>query len=273
MAVIELNEEQYGRRYLYCEGAPELLFTENETNTERLFNEPNTSRFAKDGINNFVVNGELSAVNEGQSGTKAAANYAMTIGPGQTVTIRLRLTDRELNSTGSNTFLSDFDEEFDSRINEADEFYDHVIPKQLSDDARNVMRQSFAGLLWSKQFYHYVVKNWIDGDPTQPPPPEARRHGRNHEWVHLYNSDVISMPDKWEYPWYAAWDLSFHCVPLAILDSEFAKDQLILMLREWYMHAMLTRLFMPGLHGASTRSKRSSVASAIERFWNESSTN
>ncbi|MDX6712440.1 MAG: hypothetical protein QOH96_3456 [Blastocatellia bacterium] len=235
-AVIELNEEQYGRRYLYFEGAPELLFTENETNTERLFNVPNMSGFAKDGINNFIVNGQLSAVNESQSGTKAAANYAMTIEPGQTVTRRLRLTDRELNSTGPNTFLSDFDEEFDSRINEADEFYDHVIPKQLSDDARNVMRQSFAGILWSKQFYHYVVKNWIDGDPAQPPPPEARHSGRNHEWVHLYNADVISMPDKWEFPWYAAWDLAFHCIPLAILDSEFAKDQLILILREWYMH-------------------------------------
>src|SRR6185436_15820909 len=119
---------------------------------------------------------------------------------------------------------------------EADEFYETVIPAHLSHDARLVMRQAFAGMLWSKQFYHYVIEQWLDGDPDAPKPPRERVHGRNHEWKHLYNADVISMPDKWEYPWYAAWDLAFHCVPLALVDSEFAKEQLLLMLREWYMH-------------------------------------
>jgi hypothetical protein len=235
-SVIELNEEQYGRRYLYCENTPELLFTENETNTDRFYDVPNVSCFAKDGINDYIVSRRHDAVNPSQSGTKAAALYALAVEPGGTATVRLRLSDSELAATVENSFLVDFDETFNLRIREAEEFYDSIIPKQLSDDARNVMRQSFAGLLWSKQFYHYVVKDWIDGDPNQPAPPEERKKGRNHEWTHVHNADVISMPDKWEYPWYAAWDLSFHCVPLALLDSEFAKDQLLLMVREWYMH-------------------------------------
>ena len=132
--------------------------------------------------------------------------------------------------------MPSFDKIFALRQHEADEFYATVIPQDLSPDAQNVMRQGFAGMLWSKQFYHYVVRDWLKGDPGNPPPPPERRHGRNHEWTHLYNADVISMPDKWEYPWYAAWDLAFHCIPLALVDSEFAKEQLMLMLREWYMH-------------------------------------
>jgi len=226
---IELIEPELGRRWLQYEGSPELLFTENETNTERLFNAPNVSPFTKDGINNFVVNGIHEAVNPQHEGTKAAANYALVIAPGVTVTIQLQL------STAQKDF-ENFDNVFTQRIREADEFYATVIPTDLSDDARLVMRQSLGGLLWSKQFYHYVVEDWLDGDPATPQPPAERVNGRNHEWKHLYNADVISMPDKWEYPWYAAWDLAFHCIPLALVDSEFAKEQLVLMLREWYMH-------------------------------------
>jgi len=228
--VIELN---HGERWLYCDGAPELLFTENDTNTQRLFNSSNGSRYVKDGINEYVVHGNQQVVNPEQTGTKAAANYKVTIPPGETATIRLRLSDQ---NTGRQNAFANFENIFGARVHEADEFYETVIPKHLSHDARLVMRQAFAGMLWSKQFYHYVIEQWLDGDPATPKPPRERARGRNHEWKHLYNADVISMPDKWEYPWYAAWDLAFHCVPLALVDSEFAKEQLVLMLREWYMH-------------------------------------
>jgi hypothetical protein len=229
---IELDEPQYGKRWLACDGSPELLFTENETNAWRLYGYGDGSKLAKDGINNYVVHGARDAVNAGQVGTKAGAVYKLIVGSGETVTVSLRLT----NKAGGNAFGREFERIFSQRRKEADEFYDTVIPSHLSGDARNVMRQSFGGLLWSKQFYHYVVKDWLEGDPNQPVPPEQRKNGRNREWGHLYNADVISMPDKWEYPWYAAWDLAFHCVPLALVDSDFAKEQLMLMVREWYMH-------------------------------------
>ena len=230
-SAIELDHHEIGKRWLYCDDVPELLFTENDTNNQRLFNAPNNSAFVKDGINDYIVYGNRQAVNPEHVGTKASANYKLTIAPGETATIRLRLTNNELKDA-----FADFDQTFADRIHEADEFYETVIPSHLSADARSVMRQSLAGLLWSKQFYHYVIEQWLEGDPATPEPPAERKHGRNHEWKHLYNADVISMPDKWEYPWYAAWDLAFHCVPLAMVDSEFAKDQLLLMLREWYMH-------------------------------------
>ena len=226
---IELSDAELGLRWLHFEGNPELLFTENETNAQRLFNAPNASPFVKDSINNYIVHRDREAVNPKAEGTKAAANYSLVIQPGKSATIRLRLTNQEKAAT-------DFDSVFDKRVQDANEFYATVIPDDLSDDARLVMRQSLAGLLWSKQFYHYVVEDWLEGDPATPKPPQERGKGRNRDWKHLYNADVISMPDKWEYPWYAAWDLAFHCIPLALVDAEFAKEQLVLMLREWYMH-------------------------------------
>jgi hypothetical protein len=235
--VIELNlphiEAEPINRWLHCEGSPELLFTENETNAERLFGFPSRTPYVKDGINNYVVNGAQNAVNPDLSGTKAAAHYELSIAAGESAVIRLRLSNLDFLDTSA---FEHFDQTFALRHREADEFYATIIPQDLSSDAQNVMRQGLAGMLWSKQFYHYVIKDWLQGDPGNPPPPPERWNGRNHEWRHLYNADVISMPDKWEYPWYAAWDLAFHCVPLALVDPDFAKEQLILMLREWYMH-------------------------------------
>src|ERR1700693_725312 len=231
--VIELNDHQPGNRWLYCEASPELLFTENETNARRLFGGENRTPYVKDGINDYIIHGTTEAVNPERSGTKAAAHYSLTLGGGETGTVRLRLANSDFN--GKHAFET-FDQIFAQRLHEADEFYATVVPQDLSPDARNVMRQGFAGMMWSKQFYHYVIKAWLQGGPGHPPPPPERRNGRNHEWNHLYNADVISMPDKWEYPWYAAWDLAFHCIPLALVDSDFAKEQLTLMLREWYMH-------------------------------------
>jgi hypothetical protein len=232
---IELDHPTLGKRWLYCEGSPELLFTENETNHKRLFGVENRCACVKDGINDYVVNGKKDAVAPEPMGTKAAAHYALQIPAGATATVRLRLTDIEFSGVSEAAFEG-FDRLFALRKSEADEFYRTVIPQDLSADAQNVMRQGFAGMLWSKQFYHYTIKEWLEGDPGNPPPPAERKNGRNNQWPHLYNADVISMPDKWEYPWYAAWDLAFHCVPLALADCEFAKEQLVLLLREWYMH-------------------------------------
>src|SRR5262249_11064035 len=233
ITAIQLAHFYYGQRWLYCEGTPELLFTENETNNQRLFEVPNPSPYVKDGISEYLVH-DQQAVNPAQSGRKAAANYALTIEAGGTAIARLRLTAKSLSP--ARIFGTNFDKVFADRIREADEFYETVIPSSLFDDAKLVMRQAFAGLLWSKQFYHYVVENWLDGDPKTPPPPRERWNGRNRDWRHIYNGDVISMPDKWEYPWYAVWDLAFHCVALALIDPDFAKEQLVLFLREWYMH-------------------------------------
>jgi hypothetical protein len=233
---IELHHSYYGKRWFYCEGNPETVFTENETNHRRLFGADNASSYAKDGINDYIVRGAKDAVNPAGLGTKAAGHYQVSIAPGKSAVVKLRLTDREMVSSTSRPFGASFDLTFAERRKEADEFYSSVAPPSLSVDSRNVMRQAIAGMLWSKQFYNYVVKQWLDGDPGNPPPPSERVNGRNHEWSHLYNADVISMPDKWEYPWYAAWDLAFHCIPLALVDADFAKEQLCLMLREWYMH-------------------------------------
>jgi Glycosyl hydrolase family 63 C-terminal domain len=232
-AVIELSEPDYGKRWMVFEGRPNLLFTENETNFKRLFDYDKGSPYTKDAINDLVVNGETGRVNPRQIGTKASAHYQLSLAAGGSATVKVRLTN---TPAGLGVVGPEFEEVFARRQNEAGEFYSTVIPSHLSQDAKNVMRQAFAGLLWSKQFYHYVIPEWLEGDPAQPPPPEGHKHGRNHEWNHLYNADVISMPDKWEYPWYATWDLAFHCVALALIDSEYAKEQLMLMVREWYMH-------------------------------------
>jgi hypothetical protein len=213
---------------------PQLLFTENETNVERLFGATNGSPYVKDAFHAFVVHGQVNAVNPAQSGTKAAAYYRLEIPAEGEVTIRLRLwseTDAPAEPLGD-----DFDRLFEIRRAETDGFYEARLPRTLTDEERRVARQGYAGLLWSKQFYHYVVRQWLDGDPAQPAAPASRRQGRNHDWMHLYNRDVISMPDKWEYPWYAAWDLAFHMIPFAAIDPDFAKHQLLLLLREWYMH-------------------------------------
>jgi len=231
--VIRAECKKYDTRHLLCAGSPELLFTENETNHERIYGAPNASPFVKDGINNYVVSGEAAAVNPQQRGTKAAARYRTVIAPGESVTLRLRLTDQPARAA---LLGEEFDRTFAARIREADEFYEKAVYGAISPDARNVQRQAFAGMLWSKQFYHLDARRWLAGDPNQPAPPEGRKRGRNSDWQHLFNADVISMPDKWEYPWYAAWDLAFHCISLALVDPDFAKEQLILMLREWYMH-------------------------------------
>jgi len=230
---IQISHPESASRWLYCEGSPDLLFTENDTNASKLFGSRESSFCKKDSINDYVVSGIKEAVSTAQSGTKASAHYQLDLAGGETVSIRLRLTDRDFPAKSA---FAGFGETVATRKEEADEFYATIIPHDLSPDAKNVMRQGFAGLLWSKQFYHYVVKEWLAGDPAQPTPPPERLHGRNHSWIHLYNSDVISMPDKWEYPWYASWDLAFHCISMALVDSDFAKEQLILLLREWYQH-------------------------------------
>ena len=235
-SAIQLCHEKYGHRWLFCQGAPELLFTDNETNTQRLYGHENGNRYSKDGINDYIVNGVRSAVNGSKSGTKAAAHYPLTVGAGESRIIRLRLTDLEISPSDGDPCNGQFDKIIAERKREADEFYDSITPQHLSSDSKGVMRKALAGLLWSKQFYYYDMGSWLKGDPAGPPPPSERLGGRNSQWAHLYNDDVISMPDKWEYPWYAAWDLAFHCVPIAMVDPEFAKEQLILLLREWYMH-------------------------------------
>src|SRR5215468_5988864 len=257
----ELQHWQYGKRWLLCAGIPELLFTENETNSVRLFGGRNRTPYVMDAFHEYVVHGNKEAVNPQRTGTKMAAHYVLSVGAGESSTIKLRLTDfdplsglgpdsarpgaitspghaeRGEGVPGADDFATGFDQFFDLRIKEADAFYASRIRKELGDDAKCVMRQALGGMLWSKQFYHYDVRTWLEGDPASPPPPRERWYGRNKDWTQLYNDDVISMPDKWEYPWYAAWDLAFHCIPLALIDPDFAKEQLWLLTREWYMHA------------------------------------
>jgi hypothetical protein len=233
---------ELGDYILYCSGADELLFTENETNTERLYGAPPPTPYVKDAFHEYVVRGRHEAVNPARTGTKAAALYARTIEPGQTITIDLRLAnmiDPRLREGGPHPLdapFADFEALLTERREEADEFYNVVLPANLSSDAKLVARQAFAGLLWSKQYYHYVVSDWLEGDPSQPPPPAERNEGRNHDWKYLFTRDVISMPDKWEFPWFASWDLGFHCVAMTHVDPQFAKEQILLMLREWYTH-------------------------------------
>ena len=235
-SVVQLCHPYYGHRWLFCQGAAQILFTENETNTARLEGRSTGPGYFKDGINEHVVHGVQSAVNPEQKGTKAAAHYHLRLSPGARRVVKLRLTDLEIRPDHGDPCGEEFDKIFADRQSEADEFYSTVIPESLSDDEKNVMRQALGGSMWSKQFYHFDVRSWLVGDPAQPKPPVERLEGRNHLWTHLYNDDIISMPDKWEYPWYAAWDLAFHCIAIAMVDPDFAKDQLVLLLREWYMH-------------------------------------
>jgi len=225
---------ELGERYLYCDRSVPLLFTENETNTERIFRVPNASPFVKDGINNYIVHGQRDAVNPEGIGTKAAAHYEIAIPAASARVVELRLTDRRLSSP-PDAFGRSFDEVLATRVREADEFYAQVIPESLSDDGRLVVRQAFAGMLWSKQFYHYPVRQWME-DEVLPRDCEQRVTSRNKEWFFLESADIFSMPDKWEYPWFAAWDLAFHCMVLARVDVDFAKEQLRLITNQVYLH-------------------------------------
>jgi hypothetical protein len=238
---ISASHPDLGDRFLYSEGAAELLFTENETNIQRLAGVMNRTPYVKDGINDYIVHDKRAAVNPAKKGTKASAYYPVTVGAGEAVTIRLRLNDSAPDFWTSKTgreggpFGEGFDAVMDARLKEADDFYSSVIPRSLSDDEANVMRQAIAGMLWSKQFFNYDVDKWLEEHGADPFNP--RRHApRNERWHHMFNADVISMPDKWEYPWYAAWDLAFHILPITLVDEDFGKQQLNLVLQENYIH-------------------------------------
>jgi hypothetical protein len=226
--IVDIFHQELGQYWLKCEGEPELLFCENETNTNRLFNYDGKGYY-KDGINDHLIHG-ADTINPKKEGTKAAANYDITVAAKGSFIIRLRLTQ-----DAKNTF-EDFDTIFKARQFEADEFYNGMQSHSSETDHGMIQRQAFAGMLWTKQFYHYNIHEWLDGDPNEPKPPAERQNGRNTKWQHLYTRDIISMPDKWEYPWFASWDLAFHCIPLAKVDMAFAKKQLLLLTRDWYMH-------------------------------------
>jgi hypothetical protein len=230
--LVEATHAELGTYWLACDRAPDLLFTENETNTLRLWGIPNRTPFVKDGIGEAVIHGLADAVNPSGEGTKVAAHYPLALAAGATEMILLRLS-----TTRHDAPFADAVPTLEARSREADDFYAADFgAARMSEDERRIQRQAFAGLLWTKQVYHFEIDEWLEGDPAGPPPPDQRTEGRNTEWRHLHNLDVVSMPDKWEYPWYAAWDLAFHCVPFSMLDVDFAKRQLLLILREWYMH-------------------------------------
>jgi hypothetical protein len=240
VSVLLASHPELGKRYFVCEGEVPLLFTENETNTQRLFNKPNPSPYVKDGINNFVVHGQQDAVNPFRTGTKAAAHYRLELGAGETKVIRLRLgtvmPSEEPDSKSSATFGKNFDEVMAERLREADSFYAAITPPSIGKDESLVMRQAMAGMLWTKQYYYFDLDKWLEEHGADPLIPAKSTHLRNRHWYHMLNDDVISMPDKWEYPWYAAWDLAFHCVALTGVDPDFAKKQLELMLHDMYLH-------------------------------------
>ena len=228
---IQAEHSSLGTFLLSLDGNPELIFTENETDTERIFGWAGNNRYYKDAFDSYLIHGVSDAVNPHHQGTKGCAVYRLNLQGGETQTLRFRLY-----RAGSPDLPRDrWDAVFQTRLAEADEFYSHL-SHGLTATPRDVQRQAFAGMFWSKQFYHFVVETWLNGDACQPAPPESRKHGRNHNWRHLFNEDVISMPDKWEYPWYAAWDLAFHTVAIAPADPDFSKAQLSLFVREWYMH-------------------------------------
>lgn len=227
---IQISHKELGVYFLHHEGNAEALFCENDTNTTKLYQFQKPGTF-KDGINDYLVHGSKQAINSSKKGTKMAFNVELNIEPGKSTTIRLRLTPNQKTEP-----FKDFDSILKARKKEADEFYSEIQQGIHDKDSREIQRQAFAGMLWSKQFFYYDIEKWLKGDPSQPAPPPQRRTGRNNDWSHLSNADIISMPDKWEYPWYAAWDLAFHTIPLAMVDPEFAKHQLKLLTKEWYMH-------------------------------------
>lgn len=231
LLVVETIHPAAGSYHLYAGSGEALLFTDNETNSERLYGTSNGSPFVKDAFHRFLIHGETAAINPLARGTKVAVLHHRTIGPGESATVNLRLSRLPLDMP-----FRDFEPIFEQRRAESDEFYAALQNPQLNDDERMVQRLALAGMLWTKQFYDYNIEQWLEGDPAMPPPPGSRKQGRNHEWEHLNNFEVISVPDKWEYPWYACWDLAFHCIPLALVDADFAKGQLELLAREWYMH-------------------------------------
>lgn len=235
---ITVDHPTLGHYLLHVEGDSELLFCNNETNIRRLYGQ-SAEGFFKDGINDYLIRGDRDGVNWQHAGTKAAAHYQRLIPAGAASAIRLRLTPIAKSPAGNGRVaeaFADFEEILNRRKHEADDFYDHLQQGTPDPDARQIQRQASAGMIWTIQYYGYDIEEWLDGDPAQPRPPEARERGRNSDWRHLNSADLISMPDKWEYPWFAAWDLAFHCIPLAHLDAEFAKNQLVMLVREWYMH-------------------------------------
>jgi hypothetical protein len=241
-AVVHAVDAKLGPRFLYCDADPQLLFTENETNAERIFGAPNRQPYVKDGINNFIVHDRGGCVNPGRRGTKVSARYRLTIAPSKCAVVGLRLCDvapdgwARKNGKAAGPFGAQFGKILNARREEADEFYADLIPSTLDADSAAVMRQALAGMLWSKQCFHYDVDKWLEERGADPFKPNRKRAPRNDQWHHMYNGDIISMPDKWEYPWYAAWDLAFHVIALTLVDPAFGKDQLKLMLRERYMH-------------------------------------
>jgi hypothetical protein len=238
-AILNVRHPFSGNFWLLAGGAAELLFTENETNQQRLFGVANASPFVKDAFHHRVIQGDQSAVNPAHTGTKAAAHFTVELPAGGRFECRLRLMNQAMVPRPEKSSLTgEFDSVFAQRIKEADDFYAQRACKhrETSDDVKHIQRQAFAGLIWNRQSYHYNVEQWLEGDPGQPVPPPQRWHGRNHRWKNMNCADVISMPDAWEYPWFASWDLAFHCVAMAAIDAEFAKDQLVLLLREWYMN-------------------------------------
>lgn len=230
-SLLELHHVAAGVHYLYVEDSPDCLFTENESNNEKLYKKPNASPYVKDAFHRYLVQGEKGAVNPKKMGTKAAAHYSTSISSGGFCSVKLRLSKQRQ----ADPFV-DFDAIFAKRAAEAEGFYNYVHNKKLDDEERRIQRQAFAGMLWTKQFYYFDIPQWLEGDPVAPVRPIPRASNRDKDWIHLVNYDIISMPDKWEYPWYASWDLAFHTLSFVLVDPDFAKRQLILMTREWYMH-------------------------------------
>jgi hypothetical protein len=235
---IDVEHYELGQWQLHADEQPSLLFCDNDTNQHSLYDEPQTEGYFKDAFHDYLVDGDQAAINSAQTGTRAAIHYAIDIPPGESRQIRLRLSATANSAINSDRAVSlkCFDKIFEQSIAEADFFYGNLQKDLDDEDARNVQRQALAGMIWSKQFYHFDITRWMEGDPGHPPPPEERAAGRNKDWEHLNNADIISMPDTWEYPWYAAWDLAFHCIPFALIDTDFSKNQLVKLTREWYMH-------------------------------------